>query len=97
MRRILKDLRHEQKGATTIFCDNNSAIALSKNTVFHKRSKHIDTRYHFIRELINDGEVILEHCRSKEQYADIFTKALARDSFVHQRDNLGIMDGSSCD
>jgi hypothetical protein len=55
MRIILKELRHEQEEETKIYCDNNSAIALSKNPVFHKKSKHIDTRYHFIRELINNG------------------------------------------
>ena len=93
----MKDLRHEQEGETTIFCDNMSAIAPSNNLVFHKRSKHIDTRYHFIRELIHNDEIILEHCRSEEQYADIFTKALTKESFVRQRDNLGIMEGSSCD
>jgi len=52
MRRTLSELQHEQNEPTLIFCDNNSAIALSRNHVFHKRSKHIDTRYHFIRELI---------------------------------------------
>ncbi|XP_059066248.1 secreted RxLR effector protein 161-like [Cryptomeria japonica] len=50
MRKVLKDLMHNQKEPTTIYCDNksNSSIALSKNRVFRKRSKHIDTRYHFI-------------------------------------------------
>ena len=47
MRRVLKDLSQNHQEPTTIFCDNNSAIALSKNHVFHKRTKHIDTRFHF--------------------------------------------------
>lgn len=97
MRRVLKDLKQEQEEATKIYCDNNSAIALSKNLVFHKRSKHIDTRYHFIRELISNGEIFLEFCRSQDQCADIFTKALGKESFVYQRDRLGIIDGSNCD
>ena len=96
MRRMLKELNYEQEEATKIYCDNNSAIALSKNPVFHKRSKHIDTRYHFIRELISNGEIYLEHCKSNDQYADIFTKPLGKKSFEHKIDNLGIMD-SSCD
>jgi len=66
MTRMLRDLRHDQEGVTTIFCDNNSAIALSKNSVFHKRSKHIDAKYHFIRELINNDEIVLQHYRSHE-------------------------------
>ena len=61
-----------------IFCDNNSAIALSKNQLFHKRSKHIDTRYHFIRELVNNKEISLTFCSSKEQLEDIFTKPLEK-------------------
>jgi hypothetical protein len=49
MRIILNELLHEQYGATHIVCDNKSSIALSKNDIFHKKSKHIDTMYHFIR------------------------------------------------
>eukprot|EP00253_Pinus_taeda_P020674 PITA_20674 len=58
LRRVLKDLCHEQENGTTIYCDNSSAIALSKNSVFHKRTKHIDTKSHFIRELVNNGEIV---------------------------------------
>ena len=61
--------------------NNYSAISLSKNHVFHKKTKHIDTRYHFIRELVNNKEICLEFCRSEDQLADIFTKPLARDTF----------------
>eukprot|EP00253_Pinus_taeda_P003959 PITA_03959 len=75
-RMMLRDLRHDQEGATTIFC-NTSAIALSKNFVFHKRTNHIDAKYHFIRELINNDEIVLQHCRSQEHLDDIFTKPLA--------------------
>eukprot|EP00253_Pinus_taeda_P018634 PITA_18634 len=76
MRRMLRSLGREQAEATVIFCDNSSAIALSKNSVFHKRTKHIDTRFHYIRELVNNGEIVLEHCRTQEQVADILTKLL---------------------
>eukprot|EP00253_Pinus_taeda_P009660 PITA_09660 len=54
MRRMLRSLGQEQAKATMIFCDNSSAIALSKNSVFHKRKKHIDTRFHYIRELVSN-------------------------------------------
>jgi len=66
MRRMLRDLRHDQEGMTTIFCDNTSTIALSKNFVFHKRTKYIDAKYHFIRELINNDEIVLQHYRSQK-------------------------------
>ena len=96
MRRMLRDLCHEKDGATTILCDNSSAIALSNNSVFHKRTKHIDAKYHFIRELVNSNEIVLQHCRLEEQFADIFTKPLARENFVYLIDCLGMVNGSSC-
>jgi hypothetical protein len=95
MRSILKDLMHNQEESTTIYYDNKSTIALSKNHVFHKRTNHIDTRYHFIRELVNNGELILQHCRSKEELADIFTiftKALPQDRFEYLREAMGIVN-----
>ena len=67
---------HTPKDPTSIFCDNNSAIQLSKHNVFHRKRKHIDTCYHFIRELVNDGQISLLFCGSKEQLADMFTKQL---------------------
>ena len=73
-----------------IFCDNSSAIALSKNSVFHKRTKHIDTKFHYIRELVNNGEIILEHCRTQEKFADILTKPLGQKSFEFLRKCLGM-------
>jgi hypothetical protein len=71
MRRILNELLHEKKGATQIVCDTESAIALSNNHFFHKQGKHIDTRYHFTRELVNGKEIFVQFCRSEEQFADI--------------------------
>ena len=63
MRRMLRSLCHEQVKCTTIYYDNSSAIALSKNSVFHKITKHIDAKYHYIRELVNNREIVLQHCR----------------------------------
>ena len=70
-----------QEESTTIYCDNKSTIALSKNHVFHMNTKHIGTRYHFIQELVNNGEISLEHCRFEDQMTDIFTKALPQEQF----------------
>ena len=58
----MKKLSHEQKGCTTIMCDNSSTIKLSRNQVMHGRSKHIDVRFHFLRDLTKDGIVELIHC-----------------------------------
>ena len=67
LRRLLKDMGHAAKYLTSIFYDNSSAIQLYKHNVFHRKSKHIATRYHFIRELVNNGEITLLFCGSKEQ------------------------------
>eukprot|EP00253_Pinus_taeda_P028724 PITA_28724 len=92
MRRMLRSLCQEQTKRTVIFCDNSSAIALSKNSVFHKRTKHIDTKFHYIRELVSNGEIVLVHCRTQEQVADILTKPLGQKSFEFLRKCLGMTD-----
>ena len=63
LRRILADLCERQEDSTTICCDNISSIALSKNLVLHRRSKHIEIRYHFIRELVENVDIKMEYCR----------------------------------
>ena len=90
LRRILADLRERQEDGTTIFCDNISSIALSKNPIFHGRSKHIEIIYHFIRKLVENGDIKMEYYRSEQQVADIFTKPLGITSFVHLRGCLGV-------
>eukprot|EP00253_Pinus_taeda_P036610 PITA_36610 len=95
MRRMLRSLGQAQAKGTMIFCDNSSAIALSNNFVFHKRTKHIDTRFHYIRELVNDGEIVLQHCRTQEKVADILTKPLRQKSFEFLRKCLGMTDNAA--
>jgi hypothetical protein len=62
LRRVLGDLLQGQERPTPVYCHNNSTIDLSKNYIFHQKRKHIDTRYHFIRDLVNNGEVYFESC-----------------------------------
>ncbi|GMP75039.1 hypothetical protein CsSME_00032259 [Camellia sinensis var. sinensis] len=75
MKQMLHDYGIEQN-TLTLFCDNTSAINISKNHVQHSRTKHIDIRHHFIRELVEEGLVVLEHIPTEHQKADIFTKPL---------------------
>ncbi|WP_375704769.1 Ty1/Copia family ribonuclease HI, partial [Bartonella sp. AD328YNZD] len=74
----------------TLFCDNISAISISKNPVQHSQTKHIDIRHHFIRELVEDNMVSLEHISTERQLADIFTKPLEATRFINLRKALGI-------
>jgi hypothetical protein len=67
LRRILKDKSHTENDPTPIFFYNTSAISLSKNHAFHKKRKHIDTRFHFIRELVNNGDIALQLCASRDR------------------------------
>ncbi|GJY33567.1 retrovirus-related pol polyprotein from transposon TNT 1-94 [Tanacetum coccineum] len=74
----------------SMYCDNKSAIALCCNNVQHSRSKHIDIRYHFIKEQVENGVVELYFVRTEYQLADIFTKALCRERIEFFIDKLGM-------
>jgi len=71
--------------------DSKSALELSKNPVYHEKSKHIDTRYRYIRECIADGRVDVSHVGTDVQLADILTKPLGRIRFVEMRHRLGVV------
>ncbi|MCH80155.1 copia-type polyprotein [Trifolium medium] len=90
IQRILRKMGLEMKKCLTVFCDNSSTIKLSKNPVLHGRSKHIDIRFHFLRNLCSDGSVELIHCSTQDQLADVMTKALKLDSFEKFREKLGV-------
>ncbi|WJX64416.1 hypothetical protein P8452_49197 [Trifolium repens] len=89
MKQMLKEYNVEQD-ALTLYCDNMSAINISKNPVQHSKTKHIDIRHHFIRDLVENKIVTLEHVGTKEQVADIFTMALDAVQFEKLRGKLGI-------
>ena len=69
-----------------------SAIQLCKNPVIHGRSKHIETRYHFIRESVENGKAAVEYVNIDDQLADILTKSLGRVKFQAMRQKIGIVD-----
>nr|GEY37620.1 hypothetical protein [Tanacetum cinerariifolium] len=85
---------NQQEGPTEIKVDNKSAIELARNPVHHKRSKHIDVRFHFIREHIRNRDVQLTHVMSRDQAADIFTKALLAELFNLCKQKMGMKDAS---
>ena len=73
-----------------MFCDNSSAIKLSRNPVLHGKSKHISVRYHFLRELVSEGVINLDYCSTQEQISDIMTKPVKLDVFEKLRKMLGV-------
>lgn len=92
LRRVLLDLQQTQVQPTIIYCDNMSAIALSKNPVFYARSKHIELRHHFIRDLVNKEEIILKYVGTNEQAADFLTKAVTIEKFRKFKNQLQIKE-----
>ncbi|CAL5390436.1 unnamed protein product [Camellia sinensis] len=95
LRRILAELQQRQEGATEIFCDNKTTIFMTKSPAFHSRTKHIDMRLHFIRDLVAKEEVTLKYCTTHEQLADILTKSLSKEKFFYFRAFLGVCNFES--
>ncbi|GKB44311.1 retrovirus-related pol polyprotein from transposon TNT 1-94 [Tanacetum coccineum] len=75
-----------------IMCDNKGAIDLSKNTVQHSRTKHIEIRHHFLRDNVQKGNISIEKVASEDNIADILTKPLKREPFNYLRLGLGMME-----
>jgi hypothetical protein len=76
LRNLYAELGHTQRDPTSILCDNTGAVSIAESPLYHKRTKHIDPKYHWIREKIEEGRFIVIHCRDEEQTADVLTKPL---------------------
>ena len=74
-----------------LYCDNQGAVLLSANSIQNKRSKHIDLKHHFIREMVSDGLVNIQYISTTEMIADILTKNLTPDKFIKNRARLGLI------
>ena len=92
LQELLEEITKETRERVVIRLDNKSAIALTRNPVFHGRSKHIHKRYHFIRECIENEQVDVQHIPGTEQKADILTKALGRIKFREMKELVGVQD-----
>eukprot|EP00253_Pinus_taeda_P036164 PITA_36164 len=86
LRKLFSELFGHVMDTTVILCDNQSGIRLSENPVFHDRSKHIDIRDHFIRDMVQRGVIRLHHIGSDEQVTDILTKPLWKVKFLAFRE-----------
>jgi hypothetical protein len=91
MKQTLTDIQVEYDEPIPIYCDNTSAISISKNPVMHSKTKHIPIKYHFLREQVAEKNIRVEYVGTKEQVANIFTKPLPREAFEYLRQRLGVI------
>ena len=91
LRKMLVGLFGQRLRPTMIYCDNHSCIKLTENPMFHDLSKHIEIRYHFIRDCVQRRAVKLEYISIDEQVADILTKSLPCGKHVFFRDKMGVV------
>ena len=86
---LVKELGIDQ-GGVQLYCDSQSAIYLAKHQIYHARTKHIDVRFHKVRELIASGDLILEKVHTSENAADMLTKIVTVDKFEHCLDLVNV-------
>lgn len=90
LRQLLSGLHIALPSATRLACDNNGAVSLAGDPAFHARVKHIDVRHHHIRQLVDSGTIHLHRVSSRDNVADILTKALPPTDFRRLRAALGL-------
>jgi len=90
MKQLVTALKNGPTGEMVILEDNQSAICMAKNSQCHGRAKHIDIKYHFIREHVKTGLVELKYCPTEDMIADMLTKGLPQDKFVKLRQLAGV-------
>ena len=87
---LVGDLTGEEIQKVTLLCDNQGAVKLVQNAEFHPRTKHIQLRWHWLREQAADGKVEVVFVGTEDQLADIFTKPLSGPKFASLRDRIGV-------
>ena len=88
------DFGEKPQGKTRIFCDNKGAIEVARNPTHHFRSKHIDIKFHHVREMIEEGEIDLVYVSSESNVADVMTKPLNKSNHHNHRAALGLIKAS---
>ena len=92
--KVLADLGHKQSSPTELYCDNKSAIAIAQNPVQHGRTKHINVKFHALREAEKNLFIKILHCPTEVQLADLMTKGLPRSRLEMLRMKLGMFKAS---
>jgi len=75
--------------------NNKSAINLAKHPIAHGKSKHIETRVHFLRDQVTKGKLVLDHCNTEVQIADVMSKYVKIETFERLRSMMGIMNSAN--
>jgi len=91
LREFLGDITRPLSTPTVLNCDNQAAIALSKDGQFHARTKHIDLQFHFIHEAVANGTITLTYCPTQMMTADILTKPLSHGKMGEFAGLLGLL------
>jgi len=87
---LLIEMQLTENEKIEIRVDSKSTNYLAKNPDAHGRSKHIETRFHFLRDRVNKGKLEVMHCKTEEQVADLLTKPLKTSSFEYMKNKLGM-------
>ncbi|GAU26641.1 hypothetical protein TSUD_102510 [Trifolium subterraneum] len=87
---LIEEIMGEDHGVVKMRIDNISAINLAKNHVAHGKSKHIEMRFHYLREQVSNGRICVEHCKSEDQIADIMTTTVQTEIFKRIRNMMGL-------
>jgi hypothetical protein len=95
LRKLLADLFRHVLDSIVIHVDNQSCLKLSENPLFHDKSKHIDIKYHYIREMMQRKVVLVQYLPTDEQVIDVLMKPLTRMKFEYFRDRLGVVENAS--
>ena len=95
LRKLLSDLFSSELEPIVIHCDNQSSIQPNENQMFHDRSKHIEMRYHYVRDMVQKNILGIQYVLTTEQTADILTKPLSLTKFVYFQDKLGVAENAS--
>jgi hypothetical protein len=91
LRNLFSELGYKSKGASTLYIDNQSAVAVAKNPEHHGRIKHLDLRFYWLRDVVDSGQISVVHFPTAAMPADLLTKSLARVKVELGRDMLGLV------